>query len=107
MLSGEEVLEAMEAVETTRQGIFVMPKERISILSTYVYSASSRRALPDKAAPPSHGLAVRGYLFLVAVGPFSPFLPHRHHPPSQVCLARVKALQEDLHATRQARLPGQ
>mmetsp|Transcript_38702 Transcript_38702/g.98967 ORF Transcript_38702/g.98967 Transcript_38702/m.98967 type:complete len:258 (-) Transcript_38702:154-927(-) len=38
---GLEVLDKMESVETTRDGIFVMPKERITIFSTYVYSASS------------------------------------------------------------------
>jgi hypothetical protein len=32
-----ESMHAMEGVETTRQGIFVMPKERITILSTFMY----------------------------------------------------------------------
>eukprot|EP00899_Mesostigma_viride_P028573 jgi/Mesvir1/8900/Mv02782-RA.1 len=36
---GFEALEEMEKMETTRQGIFVMPKERITILSTYVYDS--------------------------------------------------------------------
>jgi cyclophilin family peptidyl-prolyl cis-trans isomerase len=34
--SGEETLRAMEAVETKKEGIFVMPTERIEILSSYV-----------------------------------------------------------------------
>ena len=33
--AGEETLTKMEQVETRREGIFVMPKERISVLSTY------------------------------------------------------------------------
>ena len=38
MVDGFDVLDKLETVETTRDGIFVMPKERITILSTYVYS---------------------------------------------------------------------
>lgn len=34
---GWEVLDKMEQVETISEGIFVMPKERITILSTYMY----------------------------------------------------------------------
>ena len=40
VLKGFETLTAMEGMETTKEGIFVMPKERISILSSYVYSSS-------------------------------------------------------------------
>ena len=36
---GLETLRSMETVETTRDGIFVMPVERITIHSTYVYDA--------------------------------------------------------------------
>ena len=32
---GLETLARLEQVETVREGIFVMPKERITILSTY------------------------------------------------------------------------
>ena len=39
VLKGFETLTAMEGMETTKEGIFVMPKERISILSSYVYSS--------------------------------------------------------------------
>ena len=39
-MKGFEALTVMEAVETTKEGIFVMPKARITILSTYVYSSS-------------------------------------------------------------------
>jgi len=35
---GIETLRAMEEVETTREGIFVMPVERITIHSTYTYN---------------------------------------------------------------------
>lgn len=34
---GFETLSKFEGVETTKEGIFVMPKERITIHSTYVY----------------------------------------------------------------------
>ena len=34
---GFEALDSMEQVETTRDGIFVMPVDRITILSTYMY----------------------------------------------------------------------
>ncbi|GAQ77981.1 cyclophilin-like peptidyl-prolyl cis-trans isomerase family protein [Klebsormidium nitens] len=40
VIRGDEVLARMELVETTTEGIFVMPKERITILSTYVYSVN-------------------------------------------------------------------
>ena len=35
MTKGLETLDRFERVETVREGIFVMPKERITILSTY------------------------------------------------------------------------
>eukprot|EP00271_Cylindrocystis_brebissonii_P005484 TRINITY_DN1752_c0_g2_i1.p1 TRINITY_DN1752_c0_g2~~TRINITY_DN1752_c0_g2_i1.p1 ORF type:complete len:250 (+),score=36.96 TRINITY_DN1752_c0_g2_i1:195-944(+) len=37
MTAGEEVLRQLEELPTRREGIFVMPTERITILSTYVY----------------------------------------------------------------------
>jgi hypothetical protein len=36
--AGIETLAKFEEVETKREGIFVMPKERITIHSTYVYT---------------------------------------------------------------------
>eukprot|EP01060_Flectonema_neradi_P024536 TRINITY_DN3347_c1_g1_i1.p1 TRINITY_DN3347_c1_g1~~TRINITY_DN3347_c1_g1_i1.p1 ORF type:complete len:251 (+),score=30.93 TRINITY_DN3347_c1_g1_i1:62-814(+) len=39
--AGLSVLSNMETVETTKSGIFVMPKNRIEILSTYIYSATA------------------------------------------------------------------
>lgn len=36
VVAGLETLTALEGVETRRDGIFVMPKERITILSTYM-----------------------------------------------------------------------
>eukprot|EP00898_Chlorokybus_atmophyticus_P008270 jgi/Chlat1/8444/Chrsp80S07924 len=48
MTYGDEVLSKLEQLETRTEGIFVMPKERITILSTYVYAeqatADARRA---------------------------------------------------------------
>ena len=37
---GLDTLSLLEEVETTKEGIFVMPKERITISSTYVISNS-------------------------------------------------------------------
>jgi cyclophilin family peptidyl-prolyl cis-trans isomerase len=53
---GLEVLEALEALPTRREGIFVMPLQRIAILSTYVYyvddgAAPARAACSDALAP--------------------------------------------------------
>jgi cyclophilin family peptidyl-prolyl cis-trans isomerase len=38
LISGFEVLDELQKLETTKSGIFVMPKERIEIMSTYVTS---------------------------------------------------------------------
>lgn len=49
--NGSETLTKMEQVETTTSGIFVMPKERIEIISTYVVDDScmtSVRRLHDR-----------------------------------------------------------
>jgi len=35
MTAGEETLAKLEAVQTRKEGIFVMPKERVSVISTY------------------------------------------------------------------------
>ena len=40
---GIETLRSMEDVETTREGIFVMPKDRITIHSTYTYDVDGAR----------------------------------------------------------------
>jgi hypothetical protein len=37
---GMDVLHKLEGLETTKSGIFVMPKERVAIHSTYWYLAS-------------------------------------------------------------------
>ena len=36
---GLDTLTKLEEVETRKEGIFIMPKERVGILSTYVYSS--------------------------------------------------------------------
>jgi hypothetical protein len=38
---GMETLRAFEKLETTTEGIFVMPKKRVTILSSYIYLASA------------------------------------------------------------------
>ncbi len=40
MTKGFDTLTNMEGVETKKEGIFIMPKDRITILSTYVYSST-------------------------------------------------------------------
>lgn len=40
--SGDEVLAALEELPTRKEGIFVMPLQRVTILSTYVYEVQSR-----------------------------------------------------------------
>jgi hypothetical protein len=40
-----EVLHKLEGLETTKVGIFVMPKERVAIHSTYWYLASKPLSL--------------------------------------------------------------
>ena len=44
VVEGLETLRSMEAVETKREGIFVMPVERITIHSTYMYGATKETA---------------------------------------------------------------
>jgi hypothetical protein len=39
---GDETLSKLEEVPTRREGIFVMPTERITILSTYYYGKYSQ-----------------------------------------------------------------
>ena len=41
---GLEVIESFQSVETTKQGIFVMPTERIEIRSTYIYGHGALHA---------------------------------------------------------------
>ena len=38
------MVESFQSVETTKQGIFVMPKERITIASTYIAPAEGQDA---------------------------------------------------------------
>lgn len=46
VVEGLETLASMEEVETTKEGIFVMPKERITIHSTYTYIADDATGEP-------------------------------------------------------------
>ena len=100
MVSGESVLRKMEQVrcrctrllapgltalllaqvETRREGIFVMPKDRIEIVSSYVYSASTGDS----------GFGEVGGGAGTAL---------------EKCQAQVKGLQLDLHDMRAAKLP--
>ena len=48
--SGFEVLESLQKVETTRDGIFVMPKKRITIHSTYVYDVTDKSSSASAAS---------------------------------------------------------
>lgn len=81
MVSGDEVLRAMEEVETKREGIFVMPKERIAILSSYVYSVAADGSGAG-ASPAGNDAAAL-----------------------EDCQARLKGLQVELHEHRATKLP--
>jgi cyclophilin family peptidyl-prolyl cis-trans isomerase len=43
MVAGDETLREMENAETRREGIFVMPRDRIEIISTYVKRAGAAK----------------------------------------------------------------
>lgn len=45
VLAGLDVLESLEKVETRREGIFVMPKERIEITRAYVIDGDAKTDL--------------------------------------------------------------
>ena len=50
IVSGDDALRAMEAMPTRREGMFVMPQERITILSSYVkepYEASASECINE------------------------------------------------------------
>ena len=67
-------------METRREDIFVMPKERIEIVSTYVYSASSGDS-GFGAVGGGEGTAL------------------------EKCQAQLKGVRQDLHEMRAAKLP--
>ena len=63
IISGEEALTAMEGMATKREGMFVMPVERITILSSYVkepYEASASECISElkEAKRRANGLTV-------------------------------------------------
>ena len=80
MVEGDDVLQKMEEVETKREGIFVMPKDRIQIVSSYVYSAGGVGSAAGKSDARC-----------------STSLSH--------CRAQVQGLQEDVHKCRREKLP--
>eukprot|EP00754_Rhynchopus_humris_P042695 Rhum_TRINITY_DN2689_c0_g2::Rhum_TRINITY_DN2689_c0_g2_i1::g.7960::m.7960 len=86
VLSGHEVLTQMEKVETKTEGIFVMPKKRIEVVSTEIYSRTERKKAAEKAAKsrvvvsasaapvvdaaaaaPNHGLFLFVFFAIVAI----------------------------------------
>jgi len=81
LVAGDEVLAEMEKVETKREGIFVMPKERIAILSSYVYSVAADGSGAGAGAAGGDSAALED------------------------CQARLKGLQVELHEHRATRLP--
>ena len=54
---GFDTLTKLEEVETVKEGIFVMPKQRIPILSTYVYSSTGLTDGCDAASQCQHQLS--------------------------------------------------
>jgi hypothetical protein len=86
MVAGEEALTKMEQVETRREGIFVMPKDRIEILSTYVYTVGGG---DDAAAGDGEGSSRLKQLTASLAE----------------CHAQVQGLRLDLQSMRVAKLP--
>lgn len=78
---GEETLRRMEEVETRRDGIFVMPLERIEILATYEYVAEQ----VDDGLSSGSGSCKSELL---------------------ACRERADSLAKELHGIREKRLPG-
>jgi cyclophilin family peptidyl-prolyl cis-trans isomerase len=85
MVDGEETLRKMEAVETTREGIFVKPKERIEILSTYVVREARGEGEDARAAATDEA---------------------RDADALRECRDRADSLAKELHEIRERRLPG-
>ena len=78
MVTGEETLREMENAETRRDGIFVIPRDRIEILSTYVRRVGGNRP--------------------AAEGDCAESLEEANH--------RADGLAMELEAIRQKKLPG-
>ena len=87
MVEGEETLRKIEAVETTKSGIFVMPKERIEILSTYVLREGAVSGGEGERAAPTTGSASDA-------------------EELRECRVRADSLAKELHEIREKRLPG-
>ena len=79
MVDGEETLRRIEEVETRKEGIFVMPVERIEIEATYVTRPKASRSASTDAT-------LREAL--------------------DECRARADSLALELHEIREKRLPG-
>ena len=88
MVEGEETLRKIEAVETTKSGIFVMPKERIEILSTYVLREGANSGEEgERASTTTTGSASDA-------------------EELRECRVRADSLAKELHEIRERRLPG-
>lgn len=87
LVSGDDALSRMEQVETRREGIFVMPKDRIEIVSSYVYNAAAEDGGggEEDAGHPARLKQLTASL--------------------TECHAQVKGLRMDLQNIRAARLP--
>lgn len=90
LVAGDDVLTRMEQVETTRNGIFVMPKDRIDIVSTYVYTVGS-------GGDTAGGDAENAGAGASAMAKLRASL--------EECKAQVQGLRLDLQSMRSARLP--
>jgi len=60
LLEGEETLVRLEALETTRHGMFVMPKTRVTIHSSYIYDSDEvgtvAGRLPSSSSDPCQAI---------------------------------------------------
>lgn len=80
MVDGEETLRRMEAVETKKEGMFVMPVERIEVEATYVVRPKKQSRTESTDATLREEL--------------------------DECRARADSLALELHEIREKRLPG-
>jgi hypothetical protein len=90
VVSGHEALYRMEQVETRREGIFVMPKDRIEIFSSYVYDASGAAGDGEDSGESRGGAVARMKKLTTTLAE---------------CNARVEGLRQDLQAIRASKLP--
>jgi cyclophilin family peptidyl-prolyl cis-trans isomerase len=87
LVAGDDALTRMEQVETRREGIFVMPKDRIDIVSSYVYSTADADGAGGEGAA-GHPARLKQLTASLTE-----------------CHAQLQGLRMDLQSLRSAKLP--